>query len=106
LKIDIASVNQKIAIEIDGPGHFVTCIDDTEIRYQTGTVSSTLDNDTIEYHFVGNGCNKASNGATILKQRLLSLLGWKVLRVPYWEWHALAGDRTREDQYCRDLLRK
>eukprot|EP00631_Chrysoreinhardia_giraudii_P003955 CAMPEP_0197427898 /NCGR_PEP_ID=MMETSP1170-20131217/39654_1 /TAXON_ID=54406 /ORGANISM="Sarcinochrysis sp, Strain CCMP770" /LENGTH=67 /DNA_ID=CAMNT_0042955617 /DNA_START=11 /DNA_END=211 /DNA_ORIENTATION=+ len=42
------------------------------------------------------------NGSTRLKSRLLEARGWRVLRVPFFEWNRLA---TRErGRYLEDML--
>ena len=35
---------------------------------------------------------KDPTDSTVLKRRLLTLLGYKVTTVPYWEWGAVEGD--------------
>jgi hypothetical protein len=35
LSIDIANIDEKIAIEVDGPFHFVLCIDSDRLPVQT-----------------------------------------------------------------------
>jgi hypothetical protein len=89
LSIDIA-IDEKIAIEVDGPYHFMLCIDSDSILK-----SGNMRNYQSEYQ---------ANGATMLKRRLLTLMGWKVLNIPYWEWYKLEGNTTRETQYCQRLL--
>jgi very-short-patch-repair endonuclease len=90
LSIDIAIVEEKIAIEVDGPTHFILCIDSISILYPGNSHQ-------LQYKY-------DANGATMLKQRLLTSMGWTVLNVPYWEWDKLRDDPRKETQYCQDLL--
>jgi hypothetical protein len=90
LSIDIANIEEKIAIEVDGPSHFMMCIDSDSLLQ-----SAKLNKIQNEYQ---------ANGATMLKRRLLTLMGWKVLNIPYWEWYKLEGNNTQEVQYCQRLL--
>ena len=70
--LDIAIVDRKIAIEVDGPFHF--------------TQERTL------------------SGATVLKQRQLTSLGWTPLSVPHFEWYPLHRDPKAEEAYMRKML--
>jgi hypothetical protein len=38
-------------------------------------------------------------GSTLLKQRQLGQLGYKVVSVPWWEWVALRRDKDKEQTY-------
>jgi hypothetical protein len=96
LSIDIANVEKKIGIEVDGPGHFVRLIDDPG--------KSTM-NAELNQEFQDRGENRV-NGPTILKHRLLTHLGWDIKHLPYWEFQELAGDADREMRYCQSLLEK
>lgn len=100
LSIDIANLSDKIAIEVDGPAHFVSQID--EVTDDGG--HTRLMNGKLEYQFRWKGDKQQMNGPTALKDRLLSLLGWKVIHIPFWEWYALCGDESSQDDYCRRLL--
>ena len=42
-------------------------------------------------------------GPTRSKQRLLQRLGWRVLRVPYFEWDALRGPEEQRKYLCSVL---
>jgi hypothetical protein len=90
LSIDIANLEEKIAIEVDGPSHFMLCIDSDSL-FQSAKLNKIQN----EYQ---------ANGATMLKRRLLTLMGWKVLNIPYWEYNSVEGNNTREVQYCQRLL--
>eukprot|EP00803_Ostreobium_quekettii_P009551 evm.model.scf_85EXC.8 EVM.evm.TU.scf_85EXC.8 scf_85EXC:58931-61486(+) len=72
--IDIALVKHKVAIEVDGPSHFVL---------------NTLQ----------------PMGATILKWRGLSGLGWRVVSVPFFKWDKLGTLELRQ-AYMKNLLEK
>jgi hypothetical protein len=43
-------------------------------------------------------------GSTLLKQRQLGQLGYKVVSVPYWEWNALLRDKDQEQAYLFKAL--
>jgi len=75
--IDLALHSSLIAIEVDGPSHFIS--------------SSTEKSD------------KTLNGSTLLKQRLLAAAGWKVISIPYFEWNALS-DQLEKKEYLEGLL--
>jgi hypothetical protein len=61
LAIDMACRNKMVAIEFDGPSHFL--------------------------REVGSGkVWNLENGATKAKHRFLELLGWKVIKIPYFDW--------------------
>lgn len=89
LSIDIANVEKRVGIEVDGPGHFVRLID------KPGT--------SLSRNFDDRGENRV-NGPTMLKHRLLTHLGWHIIHLPYWEFQDLAGDKAREMAYCQQLL--
>jgi RAP domain len=79
LSIDVANVEEKIAIEVDGPVHYVTCIDDVRGNHDRA-------NGKLHYRCGWTGERQEANGATTLKTRLLKALGWKVIHLPFWEW--------------------
>jgi RAP domain len=101
LSIDIASLADKIAIEVDGPAHFINTID----RPVESAGFAKLINGKLEYQFSWNGDRQVMNGPTALKHRLLSSLGWKVVHLPFWEWSKLACAKQEED-YCKSLLER
>lgn len=114
LSIDIANLEQKIGIEVDGPVHFVTVLDDEsdesgKIQSHSGRkkkggkkVSKGGDN-MVMWEFLSNG-RRRINGPTAFKHRLLGHLGWRVIHVPFWEWRELKGDEAAEDKFVRHLL--
>jgi len=73
--IDIALPASRVAIEVDGPSHFVS-----RCRGE-----------------------HAPNGATLLKQRLLKAAGWCVVSVPYYEWDRLTHSDTQLEYLERKL---
>ena len=46
---------------------------------------------------------RETNGSTLLKRRVLSMLGYKVMSVPYWEWNGLK-DHVAKDAYLGRVL--
>lgn len=106
LSIDIANVEEKIAIEVDGPAHFISRIEDVADHGNRQMGYSKIVNGKREYQFAWTGAQQEMNGPTALKHRLLVDFGWKVIHVPFWDWYALNGDPDREDEYCRQLLEK
>ena len=59
-----------VAVEVDGPSHF-------------------LSGDWV----------RLANGATMLKRRQLCALGWQLIVVPYWEWHEVKGSKANRHEY-------
>jgi hypothetical protein len=103
LSVDIADLEQKIAIEVDGPSHFLSRID---VAHKSPPSYSTLVNGKLEYQFGWNGSNQEKNGSTTLKERLLQSFGWTVIHIPFWEWYALKSDPAAEEEYCRKILKQ
>jgi hypothetical protein len=102
LSIDVANLEDRIAVEVDGPSHFLSIIDAV---YDTGGYSK-LTNGKLEYQFCWSDEQHSMNGPTLLKQRLLTLLGWKVIHLKFWDWYAVKGDENAEDEFCRRLLQQ
>jgi hypothetical protein len=100
LSIDIANLEDRIAVEVDGPSHFVTNID---VVNETDGYSK-LTSGKLEYQFCWSEDRHRMNGPTLLKQRILTLLGWKVIHLNFWDWYAVNGDEAAEDALCRRLL--
>ena len=104
LSIDMADVEKKIAIEVDGPAHFVTEIgagqswDDDDAGY------AVVINGKKEWQFQWSGARQSMNGSTVLKHRLLSNMGWRVINIPFWDWFLLDSDEAAEDDYCRRII--
>ena len=78
LAIDIACKDRKVAIEFDGPSHFLKA---------TGSDSLTTQR----------------NGSTKAKYRLLKLLHWKVVSLDFHDF-AYAEARGRQLEYLREKL--
>lgn len=107
LSIDIANTEHKIAIEVDGPAHFICRIDDGgpgNFVHEASGGYQKLTSGKLEYQFRWTGKNQDINGATALKQHLLSALGWRLIHLPFWEWYTLGGDPAKEEDYCRKKL--
>jgi hypothetical protein len=102
LSIDIANVESRVGIEVDGPGHFVSELDNWSPQEKAQGYTKLL-NGKLEYQFQWDG-RQEMNGSTALKDRLLQRLGWKILHIPFWEWYAMNGDTTKEEEYCKKLL--
>ena len=126
LSLDIANIDSKIGVEVDGPGHWVSSIDDSvdnknilssigEYRHQSSSSSSNSnnnkDNGKFEYSFNWNSQDQTINGATSLKLRMFAHMGWRIINVPFWEWYPVdnqsmsnADKLTAQEDYCRSLL--
>lgn len=100
LSIDIANVPEKIAIEVDGPAHFINLIDNVD---ENDYGSTKAPNGKLEYQFQWTGDRQMMNGSTSLKHRLLESLGWRVIHIPFWEWYQMGSDEE-QGEYCRDAL--
>ena len=71
---DAVGTPGRVAIEVDGPWHFL----------------------------LPGG--RQPSGNTMLKRRILSMLGYKMVSVPHWEWYNLTVDHD-QDAYLRSVLR-
>ena len=78
LAIDFASTEQKIAIEYDGPSHYLKVLG-------SGELTST------------------ENGATKAKRRFLEQLGWTVINIDYRDF-IQAQRASNEKQWLREIL--
>ncbi|EOD13643.1 hypothetical protein EMIHUDRAFT_246741 [Emiliania huxleyi CCMP1516] len=80
--LDFASRAMRIAVEaapaVDGPTHFCCSLD-----------------------LLGQ---QVPSGPTLLKRRQLMAAGWRVINVPYFEWHRLEGPRERR-RYIESRVR-
>lgn len=116
LSIDIANLEEKIGIEVDGPAHFVTVLDDEpdesgrvksdSARKENGEGGKKIlsgGDDLVMWAFLSNGKRRV-NGPTAFKHRLLGHLGWRIIHIPFWEWRELNQDQAAEDKFVRDLL--
>jgi len=115
LSLDMANVADRIGIEVDGPGHFITNIDNfhaitaDEDEGHVPTEVFRSPNGKTEVVFGWNNKSKRfrikTNGPTSLKLRILRAMGWKIHNIPFWEWSEVVGDDTAEEEYCRSLLK-
>ena len=67
--LDLALPSSRVAVEVDGPSHFL--LPD------------------------GRGVRRP-NGPTLLKRRLLAAAGWRVISVPFYEWDGFATAKERQ----------
>jgi len=74
--LDLALPAQRRAVEVDGPSHFL---------------------------LLDRRGERAPNGSTWLKRRLLASAGWRVVAVPYYEWDALVGAEAQQRYLCDAL---
>lgn len=109
LSVDIANIEKKIGIEVDGPGHFVNVLD-AELSSDVTSGSNTSTGNAIQLLSGKKGWQfKATtqqrvNGPTALKYRLMNHLGWTIAHIPYWEWRDLKGNQEKEEEYCRKMI--
>ncbi|EOD07737.1 hypothetical protein EMIHUDRAFT_218288 [Emiliania huxleyi CCMP1516] len=78
--LDLALPSSRVAIEVDGPSHFM--LPD------------------------GRGVRRP-NGPTLLKRRLLAAAGWRLISVPFYEWDGVAtanGQQTYLERAVAPLL--
>jgi hypothetical protein len=59
---------------------------------------------TLDLVFDWDGGLQEVNGATALKQRLLTDLGWKVAHIPFWAWTKCTSEEARRN-VCLKALR-
>jgi len=118
LSLDIANVDGKIGVEVDGPGHWNSVIDPLDNPDHMSTVGEWKKSKhvpgMVEYHFHWNSDQQAVNGSTSLKQRLFDQMGWRIINIPFWEWipvdHRYEDESRRgekfaaQEDYCRSLL--
>jgi hypothetical protein len=85
LDLVLAGPGGPIAVEVDGPVHFVAPV---------GGASAS-----------GQGLRRREQGSTRLKRRLLERAGWRLATVRYWEWDkASLGGHAGEQAYLERLL--
>ena len=77
LSLDMAQPSTKTAVEFDGPTH-----------YLLGGASGSV----------------RCNGATAFKRRLLKILGWEVISIPYFEWNEVRSSKETREAYLRTKL--
>ena len=66
--LDLALPSTRVGVEVDGPSHFL--LPD------------------------GRGVRRP-NGPTLLKRRLLTAAGWRVISVPFYEWYGLIANERQ-----------
>ena len=91
--IDLALPKLRIAIEADGPFHFLA----TDVAAQRGRRGCDPTERTYDFVY---------DGHTRLKHRHLRALGWQIVSVPMFEWKAQerAGGQRQQTQYMQRLL--
>ena len=104
LSVDIANVDAKIGIEVDGPSHYVSLIGPSTNGTSTTNKQCDCDDETIKNRLRWNSQVLEVDGPTRLKHRLLEGLGWNIIHVPYFEWAALRGDKRLEEDYCQTKI--
>ena len=77
MAIDMANLKDRIAIEFDGPSHFLGMGQDGRVE----------------------------TGKTKMKSRLLKKLKWRVINIPWFEWKELNGrDKKDKLEYLKRKL--
>lgn len=112
ISLDIANIDSKIGVEVDGPGHWISNIDPSDnpnLLSSVGEYRKHISKNggvSYEYTFNWNSNDQAVNGSTSLKQRLFDKMGWKIINLPFWEWNLVDTARQIEEQndFCRSLL--
>eukprot|EP00549_Striatella_unipunctata_P025418 CAMPEP_0118723458 /NCGR_PEP_ID=MMETSP0800-20121206/32013_1 /TAXON_ID=210618 ORGANISM="Striatella unipunctata, Strain CCMP2910" /NCGR_SAMPLE_ID=MMETSP0800 /ASSEMBLY_ACC=CAM_ASM_000638 /LENGTH=102 /DNA_ID=CAMNT_0006631883 /DNA_START=104 /DNA_END=409 /DNA_ORIENTATION=- len=96
LSIDICNTQEKIAIEVQGPMHYVYLLDNNDNNNNddnnnnNNIGNSYIDErQQIRWYIVGDRDRFVPSGPTVLKERLPQKLGWKVWHIPFWEWEEL-----------------
>ena len=97
LSIDMAVPSQMIAIEVDGPSHFIHNMDNWSPQ-------EVFKNPSGHSEFDWNSVTQEMNGSTARKDRLLQKMGWNVFHIPFWEWYNLNGNPQAENEYLHKLL--
>lgn len=99
LVLDMACTRMRIAVEFDGPWHYR--------RRSLHARRALFGPDTGEASDAFFGAEaEAYDGRTRWKSRVLHALGWRVFRVGWREWEALAGDAERKREYGERLVAK
>lgn len=86
------------------PTHFVTRIDGP-LPYLCKDISAynVRKDGTQDMVFDWDGGLQEVNGATALKQRLLTALGWKVAHIPFWAWARSNSEEARRNVCLKAL---
>lgn len=98
LFVDIAIPEHNLCIECDGPSHY--CIPLHE------DLSAELEEDATNKNPALWSLRKDwTNGSTALKDRMLKLMGWRVVHVPYWEWNQARRNGSEDRaEYMKTIL--
>ncbi len=115
ISLDIANIDAKIGVEVDGPGHWISNIDpSTNPNILSGVGSyrkwtSKNGQESFEYAFNWNSKDQTINGSTSLKWRLFEKIGWRIISVPFWDWIPIDNPRKQEhfeeqNEFCLALL--
>mmetsp|Transcript_60797 Transcript_60797/g.69899 ORF Transcript_60797/g.69899 Transcript_60797/m.69899 type:complete len:686 (+) Transcript_60797:953-3010(+) len=117
LSLDIANIESKIGVEVDGPGHWVSSIDGdmNHILSSTGEYKPPRGKEGMwNYKFNWNSDDQTMNGSTGLKQRMFHKLGWRIINIPLWDWYPIddniniggdgAANKLKQEKYCQSLL--
>ncbi|XP_026190139.1 uncharacterized protein LOC34624109 [Cyclospora cayetanensis] len=107
---------RRVAIEVDGPSHFLLSVrlrssNGTDSRVCTGQQQSSGSYRGSSSSNAGVFVELWPDGGTVLKHRLLRLLGWDVLHVCFGDWQKLQGNRALQQKLLlrypvlRELLR-
>ena len=103
LSIDLANVERKIGIEVDGPAHFINIIDDEalEMKKREDTGDFIVDR---QREFTRLEGFKDASGATFMKHRLLIHEGWNIVHVPFFIWTKLMTDDEKRRYITDDVM--
>jgi hypothetical protein len=90
LALDMARASDKVAVEFDGPSHYVTIV--------TGGATSG--------RAAAAGKEELrENGSTAFKARVLRAAGWRLVSIPYLVWDALRSKQDRVKYLCDQMAK-
>lgn len=104
LSMDIANVESRIGIELDGPGHWVSDITNEETILNDVGFYRPNKNGILEYKFFWNSDSQEINGSTALKCRMFEKMGWRIINIPFWDWTEIYGNDQLEEDYAQSVL--
>ena len=120
ISLDIANIDARIGVEVDGPGHWISNIDPSsnpDILSSVGNYRKWAPRNgetSFEYKFNWNAKDQDINGSTSLKWRLFEKIGWRIISVPFWDWIPVDSKANRgenevdlikaQDDFCSELL--
>jgi hypothetical protein len=105
LSVDIANVDSRIGIELDGPGHWVSDISNDATLLRNIGHYRPIKKGVYDYVFKWNSMEQEMNGSTSLKLNLFERLGWKIIQIPFWEWTPVYSNDRLEEEYVERVLR-